>query len=359
MAKVLKKVIFRPRGLEPFSEAQGEHFSELIIERYRGLSELRLADLRRINVVAGPNNAGKTSVLEAAYLLSQQHDVNALFQVMRSRGRLTELNPEWVFEQAPRDARIRGRFGSQDATLHIRCDYDESQVKDSTDYVGSIFMDATFGEHTQSSRVHLLIEGRRTPPRRGNNVLCRALLSSPFSQHDSTMLTRLYERSVETRTKEKVIQFLREKVDDGLQNIELANEMKRFLVTHRDLDHALDLTSFGEGLQRIFHIGLLFSWARDGLVLIDELENAIHASLLVDFTGFLVQLAREFNVQVFATTHSKECIDALVYGGEHLEDIGYYSIKREKTGTRCEHVTAEELAKMLEAVAYADIRRLR
>ncbi len=71
-----------------------------------------------------------------------------------------------------------------------------------------------------------------------------------------------------------------------------------------------DLTMFGEGLQRIFKIGLLFAGAKNGVVIIDEFENAIHASLLSNVVVLLHELAIQFNAQVFISSHSKECIDA-------------------------------------------------
>ncbi|MFX5142110.1 AAA family ATPase, partial [Acinetobacter baumannii] len=85
----------------------------------------------------------------------------------------------------------------------------------------------------------------------------------------------------------------------------LANEHRRFLVTHDAFSEAVDLSSFGEGIQRVFLTGLLFAGARGGVVLIDEFENALHTGLLVEFTKFVHELASEFECQVFLTTHSK------------------------------------------------------
>ena len=50
--------------------------------------------------------------------------------------------------------------------------------------------------------------------------------------------------------------------------------------------------------------------ARDGTILIDEVENGLHHSVLPDVWQSLYWLSREFNVQVFATTHSYECLIA-------------------------------------------------
>ena len=42
----------------------------------------------------------------------------------------------------------------------------------------------------------------------------------------------------------------------------------------------------------------------------DELENGIHHTCLTDVWNGIAEAAQLFNVQVFATTHSHECIEA-------------------------------------------------
>ena len=48
--------------------------SELNIEKYRGIDSLKLEDLGRVNVIAGENNTGKTSILEVIESLERPND---------------------------------------------------------------------------------------------------------------------------------------------------------------------------------------------------------------------------------------------------------------------------------------------
>ncbi len=50
--------------------------------------------------------------------------------------------------------------------------------------------------------------------------------------------------------------------------------------------------------------------ANNGVLLVDEIENGIHVSVLHDYWRALYQLAVDNNAQVFATTHSAECVEA-------------------------------------------------
>lgn len=342
----------------PFNQIRHDHFSSIEIERYRRIENVELTGLRRINLFAGTNNAGKTSILEAVYLLTQQNEVAALLEVMRRRGKLDNLDPRWVSRNIPEPIAIHGSFDSihaNRASLQIRWEAEPEAPEDQSFYLGSIRIDSSYSGHSQSSHTDLFENRDRQTRREGAHVLCPAIMSSPFSMHDPAVLVRLNEKSVVTRAKEKILAFVRDVVDSGVQSIELVNEFKRFLVTHRDFEHSLDLTSFGEGMQRVFQIAMLFSYARNGVVCIDELENAIHVGLLRRFTRFVQELAVEYDTQVFLTTHSKECVDAFIQNEYRTEDISAYGLTQRDGRIECVQISGPELAELLD-IGDVDIR---
>jgi hypothetical protein len=72
------------------------------------------------------------------------------------------------------------------------------------------------------------------------------------------------------------------------------------------------LSSMGDGLTRLFHIGLAMVNASGGILLIDEFENGLHWEVQLQLWKALFEAANQFGVQVFATTHSNDCIQAFV-----------------------------------------------
>ena len=72
----------------------------------------------------------------------------------------------------------------------------------------------------------------------------------------------------------------------------------------------MPLSSLGEGAKRLLGLSLALTNARNGILLLDEIENGIHYSVLPDVWRLIFQTARRLNVQVFATTHSWDCIEA-------------------------------------------------
>jgi hypothetical protein len=70
----------------------------------------------------------------------------------------------------------------------------------------------------------------------------------------------------------------------------------------------IPLRTFGDGVNRLFGIILSLSCAKGGVLLVDEIENGLHHSILTKVWAVIFQMARTLNVQVFATTHSWDCI---------------------------------------------------
>lgn len=72
------------------------------------------------------------------------------------------------------------------------------------------------------------------------------------------------------------------------------------------------LSTLGDGLMRLFHIGLAMANASGGILLIDEFENGLHWEVQAQLWKALFDAANHFGVQVFATTHSNDCIRAFI-----------------------------------------------
>ena len=72
----------------------------------------------------------------------------------------------------------------------------------------------------------------------------------------------------------------------------------------------IHLLSLGQGVNRLFEIALALVNAKDGLLLIDEIENGLHYSVQPAVWRMIFDMSRKLNVQVFATSHSWDCIKA-------------------------------------------------
>jgi len=348
---------------QPFNEITQSRFSSIHIERYRGIGGLTLEDTGRINLIVGVNNAGKTSLLEAIYLLAHQNDERALLDAIHWRGRLEgDSPPLWLVEQLPRSARISGRFDQvPDDTTSVEFDINadpEPDVEDQTSFLSNLAIESRYGERAQHTTVVFFGDRPRQTRFDGQHWLCRSAFTSPFSANRPATLAHCNKESLEAGTKPQIIEFIRRHVDRGLRNIELADRFNRFLVTHDDFEKAPDLAAFGEGIRRVFEIGLLCAGVRGGVLLVDEFENAIHTELLAEFTQLVRVLAAELSVQVFLSTHSKEAIDAFVLNGNPSDDVVGYAINRAEGSPTVKRYDGNRLRKLHDAVDF-DLRGVR
>ena len=348
----------------PFNEDTRARFSAVRVERYRGIDGLTLDAPGRVNLIVGVNNAGKTSLLEAIYLLAHQNDERALLDAIRWRGRVEgEPDPVWLVEQLPHAVRIAGRFDQvPEDGAHVEFDIatePDPDIEDQTSFLARLAVEAGYGGHAQSTDV--VFFGDR-PPRTNfgggqQHWLCRSAFTSPFSANRPDTLARCNKESLEAGTKQMIIDFIRERVDPGVRNIELADRFHRFLVTHDDFDKAPDLAAFGEGMRRVFEIGLLFAGVRGGVLLIDEFENAIHTELLVEFASLVQDLSAALDVQVFLATHSKEAVDAFIQDGPRTDQVVGYAINR-TDAAKARRYDGGKLRRLHEAVDF-DLRGVR
>ena len=275
---------------QPFNEITQSQFSSIRVESYRGIDGLVLDSPGRVNLIVGVNNAGKTSLLEAIYLLAHQNDERALLDAIRWRGRVAgDPDPLWLVEQLPRAARLSGCFdqvpGNTTSVEFEVSTEPEPDVEDQTSFLSKLGVEASYGGQAQHTDVVFFEDRPRRTNFQGQHWLCRSAFTSPFSANRPETLARCNKESIEAGTKQKIIDFIRRRVDPGLRNIELADRFNRFLVSHDDFDKAPDLAAFGEGVRRVFEIGLLIAGVRGGVLLVDDSRtrfirssSSVHAS---------------------------------------------------------------------------------
>ncbi len=87
-------------------------------------------------------------------------------------------------------------------------------------------------------------------------------------------------------------------------------DVRTAIVRSRDIPRPVPLRSFGDGMTRLFAIVLSLVNAQGGLLLIDEFENGLHYSVQLDIWRMIFRLAQILDVQVFATSHSRDTVEA-------------------------------------------------
>ena len=82
------------------------------------------------------------------------------------------------------------------------------------------------------------------------------------------------------------------------------------LIGIEDQPLRIPLSSMGDGLKWIFAMMAAATNANDGTLLIDEIDTGLHYQAQTDMWRLLLKVAMERNIQIFATTHSWDCVEA-------------------------------------------------
>ena len=76
------------------------------------------------------------------------------------------------------------------------------------------------------------------------------------------------------------------------------------------LSEALPVSQVGQGIYRLIAIFSELIGEKPEVCIIDEVENGIHHSMMEQVWTGIAAAAETLGVQIFATTHSEECIEA-------------------------------------------------
>jgi ABC-type transporter Mla maintaining outer membrane lipid asymmetry ATPase subunit MlaF len=113
---------------------------------------------------------------------------------------------------------------------------------------------------------------------------------------------------------------------------------------HGDIgeERLLPLPLMGAGMTRSLSVVLRISNASNGVVFVDEIENGLHHSLMREIWTAIGELARNLNAQVFATTHSLECIVAAHAAFAASKKDDFYLHRLERANGKIRAVTYDQ-----------------
>ena len=99
-------------------------------------------------------------------------------------------------------------------------------------------------------------------------------------------------------------------------------KFRRFAkVKMSDSPRPVPLNSLGDGMLRVLQLVLKVFPAEGGFLLIDEFENGLHFSVQEKVWTMLFEMAQKLDIQIFATTHSWDCIESFANAAIARKDV--------------------------------------
>ena len=329
----------------------------ITLERFRAFRELTICGLGRVNLITGKNNTGKSSVLEGLRLIARNAALDVMYDILRHREENVEeaekegyaADPESLFQvvsglfhgfpllsEDPEPIAIStsGMSSSMNMTMRLGWLAEERDSAEKYQLVpqqlslldASEISPALIAETqesipalivgTEEGTLNLPLErfGRYLyrPRRSPNGTQMPCIFVSPYGGEGTGMLGPLWGKIALSDREQDVVEALRI-IDPQISAVSMVGSTRRkptAIVRADNIERPVPLRSFGDGLNRLFGIILSLVNARGGLLLVDEFENGLHHTVQLDVWRTIFQLARTHDIQVFATSHSWDAVEA-------------------------------------------------
>lgn len=337
--------------------------NSLHIKNYKNLEDLQISKLGRVNLIAGENNVGKSSLLEAISIHQSGGSLEWLKRLLEFRG---EAADEYVENHLRKE---------MDSFLSFLPNYDDEHKLDLPIVLSDMKqnVEIRFVYYTETKVVENGYEGViRTvivdynPKSYYDNVALGLEIATSFGQKIlyafngvvprlQTELLRkiqyvrmgdlntinnpsLFDKLALTPLQKEVVKAL-QIIESGIADLNfLKDDRRRSRLFVREWNIDVDervpyvvlegeskprrLSSMGDGINRILTIILSMLNAKDGVLLIDEFENGLHYSVQQKLWKVIFNLSASLNIQVFVTTHSRDAIRA--FAAENTKNDGAF-----------------------------------
>lgn len=298
------------------------HINDLTIENFKCFKKLSLTSMSRVNLIGGKNNVGKTALLEAIELFVAANDASQfiaqLHKMLHRRQDIQHSNQEleldFFYEQG-------STFCVSDEHKSFRINFiklstKELQALSTTQWIEFLQPEpfavrVTLNNNSPATISLSHLRNKKTFQTKNTldeNTAVHFIGAEKPTEHDIALLYgSLIDLGQEHFLDQSLALFdanlcsIKQKATQQgvVLKIKLKNRTKPVL-----------LSSLGDGVTRYIAI-LCAIWAsKDGVLLIDEIENGIHYSNYPTLWKLIHQASMDANCQLFITSHSKECIEA-------------------------------------------------
>lgn len=299
--------------------------TNLQIRNFRGLRDVTLRDLRRVNLLVGGNDTGKTSVLEALILLLSDvrlvQKLPTAFRNNQSGERNNHNHNEnddsenfwpWLFfdRNYSNTISINAEVSGQQS-VQIKTEQGPAGV-----YPGqNVLPTPTLSRYENNTRSTDLVIYERDRvnligniPAKNFHVGCLSIRPS-----DPVQDAEKYNQIALESDGEKQFEQIMREVEPRLKRLryaKLPRTSSPLVFVDLGLSRSVPATQMGQAFNRLLHIYAEILTSKINVLLIDEIENGIFSESLPLIWKGLFAVCQQQNVQIFATTHSRECVMA-------------------------------------------------
>lgn len=339
-------------------------FKKIEIENFRGIKSLFVENLSRVNLFFGKNNSGKSTVLEAAFLLSGMIDPNLLVSCNAVRGFQAIQDFSFFFHNFDTSRAVS--FASEGTSelftrqLEMKLSGSQSYTQNFKDKNTTVSID---NKPFQTLSLNACCNGKEYT----NEFILEASTETEergtigdVSFNENFMCTYITPDNTDVALSELNDIFKDKQEQNVIENLSLIDRRIKDFVVNRNcimvdigLKSRIPLNMMGDGARKFFTLIILLYKCRNGILLIDEIDNGLHFSAMKSLWKTVLTLAEKYNVQVFATTHNMDSLKGLksllAECADSSKDVSFYKVLHTSNDeTKILHYPYEDFSAVLE-----------
>ncbi len=317
-----------------------EHLTYFKIQNFKKFDSIEVKDIGKINLVVGDNNVGKTSLLES--LLFSENSVDLLrslhqtlcfrgFHIHRNMAKPNEKEENYlkfVFRDITKPLIINYKKNINDEVSKIKLDsiVENGLTKEDRKLISSRYFSlinpfyfARFTKNSSNLEINWIYANAVTH----DEEYYFSIIPSHLAYDDD--LVGFFNEIESKSLKKKFVDnlaILIPNIEDVLQH-SLIKDKYHLCVTLKNDDAVYPLTRFGDGAVKLARILLEITKSGGKRLMIDEIGDGIHYTRLKEFWRTVIKACFLNEVQLFATTHSSECLEVFSEVMKESEFINY------------------------------------
>ncbi|MFI3264240.1 MAG: ATP-binding protein [Rikenellaceae bacterium] len=315
------------------------------IKNYKNLNDFKIESLSRVNLIVGKNSVGKSNLLEAISIFAGNGSVYQLYQILKSRiedlgafrnnGEITSERELSAFLPLI-NGRSRSLFRKEGIEIGDESGSTKIYIGKAFDLLinndgSKIYKQVSEKEMTEEDYKSIVISylslisvidnqkediidfggGGVKDLKMIDDCKCeRCSFEHITSKCDVVGRTNAWSSIALSDDKSYLIEALNI-INGDIEDFNMLPDEDSIIkpyVKVKGYEDKVPLNSMGDGVQKLLIVVMNLIKCKDGIFLIDEIENGLHYSVQTKLWEMIFMLSAKLNIQIFATTHSDDCI---------------------------------------------------
>lgn len=301
-----------------------EHFIKTLnIENYKCFHNFEAKGFSRVNLISGRNNVGKTALLEAGVISLHHQSINhlmiALFSFYFKRYKLDLIDLKKDLNHIIND--------------HLN-NISPVSITSNNHKIDSKYLNNNLYYTKYNSTEMFSIKEIHEILNLVSNDSPEVGYIGSIRDTQASLITSLSK--LQLQDKENYVFDLIRKFDPYVEEVKIIGGTSikfKYTSLHKNSQYR-DLQDFGDGLRHYLSILIALYNLENNHFFIDEIDSGIYYTALPDLWEHILTISKQQNTQIFATTHSLECIQAYAHTAEKLnyQDITFTTLIKNKSG---------------------------